>query len=50
MHFSRLITIMTRMRQLPHQNYLIRYNSAEFEAGFANITVCLLEFGRVSSQ
>ena len=32
------MTIMRQMRQLPHQNILIRYNSAEIEAGFSNIS------------
>ena len=29
---------MRQMRQLPHQNNLIKYNSPETEAGFANIS------------
>ena len=37
-HSSRLITIMRQIRQLSHQNNLIRYNSVEIEAGFASIS------------
>ena len=32
----RLITIMKQMRQLPHQNNLMRYKSVEIEAGFVS--------------
>ena len=35
---SCVITIIRQMRQLLHQNNLIRYNSVEIEAGFASIS------------
>ena len=36
---------MRQMRQLPHQNNMIRYNSVEIEAGFASIRERSLNIG-----